>query len=53
MQKYQPSAGGRLGICINLTIHGRDYTRQVYWPWTKDWAVQNRPNSWGTVELSE
>jgi hypothetical protein len=52
MQKYDPKAGGKLGLSANLTIKGQRYNREVYWPWTKtDWAQSNWPKMWGSLEL--
>jgi hypothetical protein len=54
MQKFDPRPGARMGLCLNLTVQGERYTREVYWPWTKsDWATANWPKMWGTVELGE
>jgi len=54
LQKYQPKAGGRLGVSLNLTVKGQRFNREVYWPWTKtDWATANWPKMWGSLELAE
>jgi hypothetical protein len=54
LQKFKPEAGGKLGLSVNLTVKGKRFAREVYWPWTKsDWSVQNLPKSWGSVELAD
>ena len=54
LQKYRPEVGARLGLSVNLTVKGKRFTREVYWPWTKtDWALANWPKMWGSLELVE
>lgn len=54
LQKYRAEAGARLGLSVNLTVRGKRFTREVYWPWTKsDWALANWPKMWGSLELAE
>ena len=35
LQKYRPEVGARLGLSVNLTVKGKRFDREVYWPWTK------------------
>lgn len=51
--KFKPEAGSRVGLNLNLTVQGTRFNRDVYWPWMKDWGVQNLPKTWGTLELAE
>ncbi|MGD0093662.1 MAG: sugar-binding protein, partial [Planctomycetota bacterium] len=54
LQKYRPETGARLGLSVNLTVKGKRFAREVYWPWTKaDWALANWPKMWGSLELVE
>ena len=53
LKGYQPKAGARLGLNVNLTVKGRRLDREVYWPAAKDWAVMNLPKVWGSAELVE
>jgi hypothetical protein len=53
MQKFKPRTGSRIGLNLNLTVQGTRFNRQVYWPWMKDWGVQNLPKTWGTLELAK
>jgi hypothetical protein len=53
LQKFNPKAGSRIGLNLNLTVQGMRFNRDVYWPWVKDWGVQNLPKNWGTLELAE
>jgi hypothetical protein len=53
IQKYQPAAGGRLGLCVNLTVQGKRFIREVYWPRSKASGAPTRPETWGTVDLVE
>ncbi|NCP34484.1 MAG: hypothetical protein AUJ96_09570 [Armatimonadetes bacterium CG2_30_66_41] len=48
---FSPAPGKSLGLCLNLTVQGRDTKREVYWPRPKDWTVLNMPSAWGTAEL--
>jgi len=51
LQKYQPATGSKLGINLNLTVHGEKFQREVYWPRSKATEINVKPASWGTVEL--
>ena len=53
LAKFKPEAGSRVGLNLNLTVQGTRFNREVYWPWVKDWGVQNLPKTWGTLELAE
>ncbi|MBP5232459.1 MAG: hypothetical protein J6333_03540 [Planctomycetes bacterium] len=51
IQGYQP--GKAMGVNFNLTVKGKTSDREVFWPAAKSWAVQNQPQSWGSVTLAE
>ena len=53
LEKFRPAAGGRIGLNVNLTVKGKEYTREVFWPVTKGANIQERPGAWGTMELAE
>ena len=53
LQKYEPKAGSRLGVNLNLTVKGRQFDREVYWPASKAGdGVPDKPELWGTMELA-
>ncbi len=51
LQGFQPRAGVRLGVNLNLTIKGPPYKREVYWPAPKDANIATQPGLWGSLEL--
>lgn len=53
LHKFQPKAGARLGVNLNLTVKGTKLDREIYWPARKDWGVMNLPKTWGTMVLVE
>lgn len=53
IQNYRAQAGARLGLNLNLTIQGKEGTREVYWPSAKNSGVTTRPDRWGTMLLTE
>ncbi len=53
MQKFKPAAGGRIGLSLNLTVRGKEVAREVFWPASKSANVQERPDAWATMELTE
>ena len=50
---YHPEVGGRLGLNLNLTIQGKQASREAYWPSPKKSGVTTNPDRWGTVLLLE
>jgi hypothetical protein len=52
LQKYEPKAGARLGVNLNLTVKGRQFDREVYWPASKAGGTPDKPGAWGTMELA-
>jgi hypothetical protein len=53
IQKFKPAAGGTIGLNLNLTIKGKEFPREVYWPAPKSVEIQARPGAWGSMELVE
>ena len=53
IQKFKPAAGGAIGLNLNLTIKGRQFPREVYWPAPKSLNIQVRPGAWGSMDLVE
>lgn len=51
IQNYHPQAGSRLGLSVNLTIQGRQVSREAYWPSSKKSGATAHPDRWGTVLL--
>jgi len=52
LQKYRPEVGAKVGLSVNLSVKGKRFAREVYWPWTKtDSALANWPKLWGSLEL--
>ena len=51
LEDFVPQKGKRLGLNLNVTVHGRDTKREVFWPGEKGWNVLNMPRFWGMVEL--
>jgi len=50
---FKPEAGAKLGLNLNLTVHGKHGVREVYWHRHKDSGILNSPHLWGTVELTD
>ena len=53
IQKYAPRAGARIGLNMNLTIMGRKYDREAFWPEPKSSNIISLPQCWGSLELAE
>ena len=53
IQKFKPAGGGSIGLNLNLTIKGKQYSHEVYWPSPKNLGIADKPGSWGSMELSE
>ena len=53
IQKFKPAAGGSIGLNLNLTIKGKQYSREVFWPSPKSYNIAEKPGSWGSLELAE
>ncbi|NQT50478.1 hypothetical protein HQ576_00420, partial [bacterium] len=53
LHKFQPKAGARLGLNLNLTVKGAKLDREIYWPARKDWGAMNLPKTWGSMVLVE
>ena len=53
LQKYQPKAGTRIGLNFTLTIKGRKFDREAFWPESKSVGIITVPQSWGSIELAE
>jgi hypothetical protein len=53
MRNYHPQVGSRLGLNLNLSIQGRQLSREAYWPSPKHSGVAAHPDRWGTVLLVE
>ena len=53
IQNYHPQAGSRLGLNLNLTIQGKQASREAYWPSPKKSGETAHPERWGTVLLVE
>jgi hypothetical protein len=51
IQNYQPTIGKRIGINLNLSIHGQELDREVFWPRSKSAGVQKEPENWGSMQL--
>ncbi len=51
LQGFQPRAGASLGVNLNLTIKGSQYTREVFWPAPKEANIATQPGLWGSLEL--
>lgn len=51
LQNFQPRAGARLGLNLNLTIKGGQYNRELYWPAPKEARLAANPGLWGSLEL--
>lgn len=52
LQGFQPRAGARLGLNLNLTIKGGPYNREIFWPAPKEANIATHPGLWGSLELS-
>jgi hypothetical protein len=52
IKQYQPVAGSKIGVNLNLTIQGQKSNREVFWPQAKEWGVPTHPEGWGTLELA-
>lgn len=53
LKQYRPKTAASIGLNLNLTIKGRRFDREVYWPSPKGWGVLNLPKTWGSMELAE
>jgi hypothetical protein len=53
IQKLKPAPGGTIGLNLNLTIKGKQFSREVYWPAPKSLNIQDRPGAWGAMDLVE
>jgi hypothetical protein len=53
IQKFRAEAGAAIGLNVNLTIKGKGFAREVYWPAPKSLNIQSRPGAWGTMELAD
>ena len=53
IENYHPEVGGRLGLNLNLTIQGKQLSREAYWPSPKNSGATAHPERWGTVLLAE
>lgn len=52
LKGFNPVAGSRLGLNLNLSVKGLAQDREVYWAVPKADAVP-QPANWGTVTLSD
>lgn len=53
LQKFDPKAGGHIGLNLNLNIKGKGYDREAFWPEAKNNTIINQPKAWGSAELAE
>lgn len=53
IKQYQPAAGKKIGLNLNLSVQGQTLNREVYWPNAKGWGSPAHPEQWGTVELAD
>jgi hypothetical protein len=53
IENYHPEVGGRLGLNLNLTIQGKQSSREAYWPGSKASGATAHPERWGTLLLAE
>ena len=53
IRHYQPVAGGKIGVNLNLGVRGQHADRQVHWPNAKASGAPTRPETWGTLDLAE
>jgi hypothetical protein len=52
IQQFQPAAGSKIGINLNLGVQGTQSNREVYWPRQKESGAPAHPELWGTLELA-
>ena len=53
IQRYLPAVGRKIGVNLNLVVHGQQANREVYWPNPKNSEAPAHPEAWGTLELAE
>jgi hypothetical protein len=51
IKNYHPMAGGKMGVNVNLTVHGQQSDREIYWPNAKKSGSPAHPETWGTLDL--
>jgi hypothetical protein len=52
LQGFQPVAGTKLGLNLNLSVKGEHQDREAFWATPKGESAE-QPASWGTVTLSD
>jgi len=53
LKGFQPVAGRSIGVNINLSIKGKQGTREACWPGAKSTGAPGRPALWGSMEFVE
>ena len=51
IKHYRPAVGSKLGVNLNLAVHGQQSDREVYWPNSKGSDAPAHPELWGTFDL--
>ncbi|HEX8552810.1 MAG TPA: sugar-binding protein [Abditibacteriaceae bacterium] len=52
LKNFNPAAGTKIGLNLNVSVQGQKVNREAFWPTPKSEGTGN-PASWGTVMLAE